>query len=93
MLQQLAQIAFDDDTNKVAKHTKQVDVDFLQCVNGAKLIHLVMHLVEYQWTIVLHRVILHDIVNCKTKRISSSTTIHHQPLDADKMLTTSIRSK
>jgi hypothetical protein len=41
-------------------HTKKVNVDFLQSVHTAKLIELVVYLVENQRLVVVGRVVAHN---------------------------------
>ena len=44
--------------------TKQVDVDFLQVVDAAELVQLVVDLVVDERPVVVGRVVLHDVVHC-----------------------------
>lgn len=44
--------------------TKQLDIDFLKCVNAAELVKLMMDLVEDEGLVIVCSIVLHYIIHC-----------------------------
>ena len=71
----------------------------LQCVHAAKLVKLVMNLVEYQSTVIVGRVVFDNFKDCKEENGLVGANIYWiiliiaLPLEVLSMLTTSILSK
>lgn len=58
----------------VVLHTEQADVNLLKRVHAAELVQLMVHFVEYQSLVVVHRVVPHNVIHCAGRRKRGTMT-------------------